>query len=75
MAVSLANLGLVTAVHAQSSVTLAWDPSPDPGVIGYKVYDGLASRAYTFTNNVGNATNTTLTMLLPGTTYYFAVTA
>ena len=75
MAVSLANLGLVTAVHAQSSVTLAWDPSPDPGVIGYKVYDGLASRTYTFTNNVGNATNTTLTMLLPGTTYYFAVTA
>jgi len=59
----------------QSSVTLAWDPSPNPVVVGYKLYQGVASRTYTITNDVGNATRATTGLLLPGSTYYFAVTA
>jgi hypothetical protein len=56
-------------------VTLAWDPSPDSTVIGYKVYYGVASRTYTNLVTVGNVTNMNVFGLVEGTTYYFAVTA
>ncbi|HWX20260.1 MAG TPA: fibronectin type III domain-containing protein [Candidatus Binatia bacterium] len=71
----VAAFGISTAGLAQSSVTLAWDPSPDPAVAGYKVYEGVVSQVYIDTNDVGNATSAKESMLLPGTTYYFAVTA
>ncbi len=60
---------------AAGSVTLAWDPSPDASVVGYKVYYGPASRVYTNSTTVGNATNTTLAGLTNGATYFFAATA
>ncbi|MCE5265311.1 MAG: fibronectin type III domain-containing protein [Deltaproteobacteria bacterium] len=62
-----------TALAAQAS--LAWDPSPDPDVTGYRVYFGKVSRAQTESVDVGNAMQYTLTGLLEGTTYYFAATA
>ena len=31
-------------VQAVQNVTLAWDPSPDPGVVGYNIQYGGASR-------------------------------
>jgi len=68
-------IGMSTTTHAQTSVTLGWDPSPDKSVAGYRVYEGQASHVYTFTNNVGKATSATLTNLFPAKTYYFAVTA
>jgi hypothetical protein len=58
------------------SVTLAWNPSPGTNVIAnYNVYYGVASAAYT--NVVAAGTNTTVSIsnLVLGTTYYFAVTA
>jgi hypothetical protein len=58
-----------------SSVTLAWNPSPGSSVAGYILYEGLASQNYTNTFDVGNATNATISQLVPGTTYYFAVAA
>jgi len=67
--------GFGAPARAQSSLTLAWDPSPDPAVVGYKLYEGTVSRNYSVTNDVRDATEATATLLLPGNTYYFAVTA
>ena len=58
-----------------ASVTLAWDASPDGSVVGYNIYYGGATRAYTNKVNVGNVTNSTITNLTLGATYYFAATA
>jgi hypothetical protein len=58
-----------------SSVELAWDPSTSPDVVDYRVYVGSAPGAYFRSSRVGNVTRHTVTDLLPGTTYYFAVTA
>jgi len=54
-------------------VSLIWDPSPS--AIGYKIYFWGASLTGTNIQSVGNATNTTISSLLPGATYYFAATA
>jgi len=58
-----------------ANVTLAWDPSPDPQVVGYRIYYGAASGNYTNSSPVGMVTTATLTGLAVGTTYYFAATA
>jgi len=58
-----------------ADVKLAWDPSPDPQVVGYRIYYGPASGSYTNTATVGATTNATITGLLVGATYYFAATA
>ena len=55
------------------SVTVAWDPVS--GVAGYKLYQGGSSRGYTNSINVGTATQTTVSGLAVGKTYYFAATA
>lgn len=57
------------------SVTVAWDPNPEPTVIGYRAYYGVASRVYTNIVDVGNTTSVTLSGLAEGTRYYFAITA
>jgi len=58
-----------------ADVMLAWDPSPDPQVVGYRVYFGVASGSYTNSAPVGLVTNATVTGLVVGTKYYFAATA
>lgn len=63
---------LAGSAQAQS-VTLGWDPVS--GVSGYKVYQGGASHAYTNSVDAGNTTQKTLSPLIAGRTYYFAVTA
>lgn len=55
------------------SVTLAWDQSPDPTVVGYAVYYGVSSRNYTNRIDVGDAFTVTIS-IQPETTYFFAVT-
>lgn len=68
---------LLAAAFANSaqaqSVTLGWDPVS--GVSGYKVYQGGASHTYTNTVDAGSATQKTISPLIAGRTYYFAVTA
>src|SRR5208282_1669728 len=59
---------------AIQSVTLAWNPSTDPTVVGYNIYYGGASGNYTNTLSVGNVTNVTVSGLVEGDTYYFAAT-
>lgn len=65
------NLGLATAAEVQ----LAWDPSPDADVTGYRLYWGYQSGTYEGMLDVGNTTTTTAGPLADATTYFFAVTA
>ena len=62
------------SAFASGSVTLAWNSSTNAIVTGYNVYYGGACGAYTNKICAGNATNATITGLVPGTTYYFAAT-
>lgn len=62
------------SVFADVSVPLAWNPSPDVNVAGYKIYYGGASRTYTNFVDVGNVTSTVISGLAEGTTYFFAAT-
>ena len=58
------------------SLTLSWgDSSPDPDLIGYRVYYGTASGEYTNIITTGNVSTATISGLLYGVTYYFAITA
>jgi len=54
---------------------LAWNAHPDPSVTSYRVHYGTATGSYTAQLSVGNFTQTTLSGLTAGTTYYVAVTA
>ena len=68
---------LPNSVVAASGVILTWNPSISSNVIGYRIYYGLTSGVYNTTLAVpgATATNTTVTGLTAGTTYYFAATA
>lgn len=72
-------LCVVSAVFAppgfSSDTTLAWNPSPEPEVAGYRLYYGYASRDYFPALEVGSLTSWTLSDLVEGIPYYFAVTA
>lgn len=56
------------------SATLAWDTSPSPEVVGYRVYYGVRSRDYLNSIDV-ETTRATITGLVAGTTYFFSVTS
>src|SRR5687768_16113787 len=63
-------------VGAFQTVTLAWDPNADP-VVGYKLYYGPtnSSGAFRHVLDLGNVTAVSVSNLLEGVTYYFAVSA
>jgi hypothetical protein len=63
-----------TTAPAGQSATLIWNPNTNSNVAGYNVYYGAVSGAYTNMINAGNATNTTISGLVAGATYYFAAT-
>jgi hypothetical protein len=69
------NSNLLGAVSNLSSVSLAWDSSPDPTVVGYRVHFGVASNTLSTSVDVGNTTTTTIPNLYPGLLYYFTVTS
>ncbi len=54
---------------------LAWNANTDPRVTGYFLYYGQTSGSYTAKVDVANQTSSTLSNLLEGQTYYYAVTA
>jgi len=60
------------ALHA---VGLAWDPSPDPNVVGYAIYYGTNSGSYQTRIPVGGQTNATIQIPTNGASYYFVATA
>jgi hypothetical protein len=61
-------------VWEDPTVTLAWDQSPDPSVVGYHLYWGCNSRAYTNFVDCGAATIWQLRGLATNTLYFFAAT-
>ena len=61
-------------VFAVQDAVISWNPSSDTKVVGYKIYYGSSSRAYTSVVDVGNATNVTISGLTEGSTNYFAAT-
>lgn len=62
-------------ISAQESTNLSWQPSPDTNAIGYNLYYGVSSRDYTHIISSGNNTKATVSGMVEGTTYFFAVTA
>ena len=56
-------------------MTLAWDADPTPDIAGYRLYSGTTSGVYTQISDLGNVTQTLVSNLTTGKTYYFAVTA
>jgi len=58
------------------NVTLAWSANSEANLVGYRLYHGAASRAYSGVVAAGAGLNTaTVSNLSAGQTYYFAVTA
>ena len=57
-----------------ANVTLQWDLGSSPNIAGYRLYVGTTSRVYTQQIDVGNTTMTTVSSLVSGQTYFFAVT-
>lgn len=66
-------LGPTPLLFAEEAL-FTWDPSPDPDIIGYKLYYGTASGQYEESVDIGNTTSHLLSVVKPGT-HYFAVTA
>ena len=62
-------------VATGKSTTLVWDRNAEEDLAGYKVYIGTFPGNYTQTIDVGHATSVTIPDLLPGETYFIAVTA
>jgi len=71
----LAGLAFFAFSAKSQSVTLAWDRETAAGIAGYRVYQGTNSRAYYRTVDAGTNTQASLTGLVNGVTYFFAVTA
>jgi hypothetical protein len=68
------------AMTGSKTLTLAWNANTPTNnaatnTTGYRLKLGYASKTYTQTTTLGNVTTVTLTGLVSGTTYYYAVTA
>lgn len=66
---------LWSKTSADMSVTLAWDPNPEPDIAAYVIYYGITPRMYAHATNVGNVTCASVHGLEECTVYYFAITA
>src|ERR1035437_9956231 len=75
LGVVLVLAALTASAQGQSSVTLAWEPSSGRAIAGSRFYDGVASRTYTNVISAGTVTTSTVSGLVSGATYFFAVTA
>ena len=75
---AVAPLQLFRGVLTNSRVSLAWNPSPDVNVAGYKIYYGPEPRAgygshgYSAVMDVGNVTSCTLNATAFPTNYFAA---
>lgn len=60
--------------HA-AQVTLAWDPNTELDLAGYKIYYGFETGNYSYSIDVGDITNYTISGLEENRTIYLAATA
>jgi CxxC motif-containing protein (DUF1111 family) len=58
-----------------NALTLSWNPSTTPSVLGYRIYYGTDASNLDQTTDVANVNSATITGLTPETTYYFAIVA
>jgi hypothetical protein len=66
----------LSPTNAPGSVSLVWTNGPGTNVINHdNVYYGIASGIYTNKLSTGASQSTTVSNLVRGTTYYFAVTS
>jgi len=66
---------LFAAIGAEAAnVTLAWDKSIDPRVVGYNIYEGGVTHSYTNLVNAGDNNSITISNLIVGRVYFFAAT-
>jgi hypothetical protein len=73
--VALGAVSLPSQGASRVPVRLAWDASPDPGVLGYVVHVGTESGKYTETYNVRKRRAFTYKRAIEGRRYFFAVGA
>jgi hypothetical protein len=71
----LTNEGAAQPLNNDLGVSIAWDPNPEPEVVGYKVYAGRASRTYDYVIDAGPETAMRVAPLESGVRFFFAVTA
>ena len=75
LATAVCVIGLVIAFDALAAqATLAWDPSGESDVAGYRIHYGTTSGNYSVHIDVRNVTACTVIGLEPEQTYYFAAT-
>ncbi|MEM1082955.1 MAG: fibronectin type III domain-containing protein [Verrucomicrobiota bacterium] len=77
---TLFTVGIALTANARTgsstgSVTLIWDPNPEPNISGYNVHFGSESGNYTSVLNAGSSPEMEIADLDLGETYYCAVTA
>jgi len=58
-----------------NAITISWNPSTTPTVIGYRIYYGTDSNNLDQTIDVGDVSSVTISNLIEGTNYFFAVSA
>ena len=63
---------ITVRVRGTVNVTLAWNPSPDSDIAGYRLNYGVTSGTYTHALDIGTRTDATVTGLDEGVTYFFA---
>jgi CxxC motif-containing protein (DUF1111 family) len=59
----------------ENAISISWNPSTTPTVVGYRVYYGTDSSNLDQIIDVTNGNSVTVTDLIPETTYYFAIAA
>lgn len=66
---------LSSPAASAASVRLAWDPSPDPTVVAYRIHYGVQSGVYRHSTSPLPNFSGQVSGLTEGATYYFVVTA
>ncbi|HKS38098.1 MAG TPA: Ig-like domain-containing protein, partial [Verrucomicrobiae bacterium] len=74
LVVGLLLLAAVVA-RADGSLTLAWDYKQEDEISGFRLYWGFTNGFYVLTNDVGLVTEVSVSNLLGGETYHFAVSS